>query len=892
MQLRSAIVKNKFQNHKFFELSATSKGTGKVFKRGLKPDSLTQKPAQQIDPDEGIEKDEKEFRQYFRSQAIDGNEINLEKFMQYPKIQEWIKDYKVISEDIEEIWKEFAIEKNTVDINDGYEIVCMAQDIPDPDTQIRWEKSYKSLTKRRQSLTFAKLSEWLEIRDLLEKGEITTEELKQFYDDEVNRNSGTDSLSLESFLRINRRIDFLLDEKEEQAMGQPIQVKSSTVIEITTKPSKLELASETTIAPAATVTTSIPTIYNTKEEPLLIETESNIWKKSFDPREAFDTESLFELQEAYKSLLNTENMISYDAFMEWLKEEGFMDSESDSEKDTEQQVQSILQRATQFNNNVAMITNFDTFLRLNVEFEILYNDDDSDSNSNSKQEIIDDHQETEDDSEEYEDEEGEEDAASFYIEEYAKLLKVSKSSLLSYETLIQWEEIQSLLNSKLITERQLQQMYNSFIQRQSKNNKNGLTENNFLAFNDLLDVYIENNEDASKNNSNSNSNSNSNNNNQATTVQTSGKVQSTTEESRPEKIKEVPIGLVSEKALPLPKDSQQSMFPPPTTSTSTSTIETSTTNEEEETRLFEVFDKAESLLAQRSFSTFNELIGDADELLAETGTLNKEMDTGLTSTSSTGITQSAAAIKNAQEADRLLQSLKQELLAVAINRYTKEPNKLIMKNSEQEENEEDIVQIRSLFQQICDILPATSEQTLAQKVTQQIAALPTSSSALISTTINVMKFIAPRLVGSWRLLFTNSDMMSFYNGVSGFANIIPGGTVFQGLQIDVIYDGYINEIQYLEDLKVNILGLKELQVQTFANFEIIKEISFMTNEDTVVLRNYVNKVQAGPFTYKAEDNWKSLRSFAMNELVYLDDDLLLMRNAGALRVFFIFQRVQ
>ena len=40
--------------------------------------------------------------------------------------------------------------------------------------------------------------------------------------------------------------------------------------------------------------------------------------------------------------------------------------------------------------------------------------------------------------------------------------------------------------------------------------------------------------------------------------------------------------------------------------------------------------------------------------------------------------------------------------------------------------------------------------------------------------------------------------------------------------------------------------------------------------------------------YLAEENWKSLRTMSMNELIYVDDKVKIMRNTGALRIFFIY----
>lgn len=132
-------------------------------------------------------------------------------------------------------------------------------------------------------------------------------------------------------------------------------------------------------------------------------------------------------------------------------------------------------------------------------------------------------------------------------------------------------------------------------------------------------------------------------------------------------------------------------------------------------------------------------------------------------------------------------------------------------------------------------------------------------------------------------------MVGFYHGVTGLANVFPGA-VFESLDLVFQSDGYLSEAQYLETLRTPLVGPVVAKVQ--ATYEVIKEMSFMTNEDAIVLRSYVSKVNAGPFEYEAQENWKSLRALAMNEIVYVDDDVLLLRNAGALRIFFVLERVK
>ena len=129
-------------------------------------------------------------------------------------------------------------------------------------------------------------------------------------------------------------------------------------------------------------------------------------------------------------------------------------------------------------------------------------------------------------------------------------------------------------------------------------------------------------------------------------------------------------------------------------------------------------------------------------------------------------------------------------------------------------------------------------------------------------------------------------MFRFYNGITGFVNVFPASK-FKSLHLKYESDGYLSENKYFEELETP-LGLKVATV--YSTWELQKEMSFMTNDNTVVLRSFCEKVTAGPFEYEAQENWKSLRTMSMNEVVYVDEDLLLMRNCGALRIFFVAAR--
>ena len=77
----------------------------------------------------------------------------------------------------------------------------------------------------------------------------------------------------------------------------------------------------------------------------------------------------------------------------------------------------------------------------------------------------------------------------------------------------------------------------------------------------------------------------------------------------------------------------------------------------------------------------------------------------------------------------------------------------------------------------------------------------------------------------------------------------------------------------------------------YGNFDVLKEVSFMTNQNSIIVRSYCTKVTAGPLEYEAQENWKSLRTMSMNEVVYLDKKYMIIRNCGALKIFFILEKV-
>lgn len=287
-----------------------------------------------------------------------------------------------------------------------------------------------------------------------------------------------------------------------------------------------------------------------------------------------------------------------------------------------------------------------------------------------------------------------------------------------------------------------------------------------------------------------------------------------------------PSLLVSEPARPMPKQAEMRMGELGDAQSSEATTGLS----ESELEMMQVLDKADNMLNSGSYGDFDQLIGDINDPRLE------------------------ALRDKAATADRVKGQLR-DVLGELLD-LTRKQSRCGLDPPD----EETAARIRDLIQAV-------------------IEKAPKAASRDITETRNAIN-------GKWHLLYTNSEMFSFYNGVTGFANVFPTSK-FADLSTFYSSDGYLSESKYLEKLTT---PLGSVDATVFATWEVVKEMSFMTNENSVVVRNYCTKVTAGPMEYLAEENWKSLRTMSMNELVYVDDKVKIMRNSGALRIFFVYER--
>ena len=145
------------------------------------------------------------------------------------------------------------------------------------------------------------------------------------------------------------------------------------------------------------------------------------------------------------------------------------------------------------------------------------------------------------------------------------------------------------------------------------------------------------------------------------------------------------------------------------------------------------------------------------------------------------------------------------------------------------------------------------------------------------------------LSGTWELLFTSSSAMKFNKGLSGIGGSFPNGK-FGGLKQKLVATKFLADVEYKERVEVNPSSAS-FDVTVDGNWEIRRSVSLFTGEPSVVLAVDPQRVMYGPTNTKA-DHWKSLGPTNILDLVYLDEDLRIMRGSTSVDTILIFRRIE
>lgn len=641
------------------------------------------------------------FRQYYRARVSKESEISKTEFMQFPMIQAMLKDGRVFSDDLEDLWLSSVGDASSLNEEEAFELMNMIWDLPDPDDEEFLEKEFLKISGGKDSINFFQFINWDDVKDMLIEGAITMEQINSVWRKVVG---GLDEKSSQSSFKVlNDEIDALLEGSEEK--------DTSTL---------------------------------------------NVWKSSFDPTAAFDQDVYDSLRDYFQVVCSSGKKFYFKDLMQWEDIQSLIDENAVSESD----LKKIWQEASSLSEGI----DFDTFLRLNVRIDLWIDEEKEKVNDVETKPIS-----------------VEKDSASFYKSEFQSLSE--GSGIVTIEDLLSWSEIQQLIDEKALDSTQVERIFLT-LPSKTKGGKRGIDESSFVTFNGMIDSFLDSSQNA-----------------------------------------ESSLANDSKSKIDINNDKSNGSTDDASNGISTEGLSP------QELQMMQQLDEADNMLNSGSFGDFDQLIGDVND--PRLAALRMERD-------------------GAESITGKITDFKTELIRLC--------NK----------------------QGRCGI--DAPEEEAAARIRDLIQAIIEQSPRIAST--RSIEEIRKTLNGNWRLLYTNSQMFEFYNGVTGFANVFPLSK-FVKLSVQYASDGYLSEAKYFENIGTPV---GDLDCVVFANWDLVKEMSFMTNENSVVLRNYCTKVTAGPMEYQAEENWKSLRTMSMNEMVYIDDEIKIMRNCGALRIYFVYQR--
>lgn len=142
------------------------------------------------------------------------------------------------------------------------------------------------------------------------------------------------------------------------------------------------------------------------------------------------------------------------------------------------------------------------------------------------------------------------------------------------------------------------------------------------------------------------------------------------------------------------------------------------------------------------------------------------------------------------------------------------------------------------------------------------------------------------LVGEWELVYTTSRSMKYNSGLTGLCNTLPQAEllgVTQTISLDNFdsYDVYTNE-------RLMTLG-KNFDAVIDGTWELLSTYAIMTGEPVLTLNIEPIRIKYGALTDSMETGWKGARVLNRCEVVYLDDDMRVMKG-GSNDCFFVWYR--
>ena len=96
------------------------------------------------------------FHDFYVRTVKPGNEITLEQFITYDKVDVLLADQVILSEDVEDMWISAVGDADGLNEEECYEMLCMVIDLPDPDDMKYLDEEFQKLCGTKNTVTFTK----------------------------------------------------------------------------------------------------------------------------------------------------------------------------------------------------------------------------------------------------------------------------------------------------------------------------------------------------------------------------------------------------------------------------------------------------------------------------------------------------------------------------------------------------------------------------------------------------------------------------------------------------------------------------------------------------------------------------------------------------------------
>jgi hypothetical protein len=544
--------------------------------------------------------DRNDFIQYYRQIISDNNqEMTKEQFINYKIINQLLIDKLIYIDDVNDLWISVVGDSIGVNEDEGYELVCMIKDLPDPEVLEFYNQEYLKICKEKKNynndgISFFDVLNWSEMKTLINDDMITMEEISNIWK-LINNDNLNSKINKLQFNQLNRFIDDLLEKKEEDGNDTSENVSatstsSSTAIDVDTK------------------------LVSTSNNDIIISSEIDVWSSSFNPKTVFDVESLEEITSYYVSSVGgtIDNEITYESLLKWndiieMIQEGSLTIDALNiawnEAINAKQFLLLSSSTSTTSSSTTSSINYDQFLRLNVRLDLLMDEIEAKNEENKKESsslsMETSADEKVDDLNSYDSNDSSNsgdkiDAESFYRSEFNKI--TSGGSLMRLDMLLSWKEIADLIADGSVSEKQITRLFDSMPKEPMglPSTIFGITETTFINFNNMLDVLLDVTSDTDDDNNRSSSSSGSS-----------------------SKVGVAPSVLVSEPSRPMPKNDRElkmgSMIDVINSNNNIKGDESTTGLSVKELEMMEFLDKADNMLNSGSFGDFDQLIGDLND---------------------------------------------------------------------------------------------------------------------------------------------------------------------------------------------------------------------------------------------------------------------------------------